>query len=131
MENIVQKAIRYCVAWIGFGFSVGTAQPAHTPQVGIASYYGWREHGLTMANGHRFHALGLTAASRSLAFGSWVRVTNLENNRSVIVQITDRGPYVGGRVIDLSLGAARRLGMVHQGLQRVVVERTEVPKPSR
>jgi rare lipoprotein A len=79
-----------------------------------------------MADGSRFEALGITAASRTLPFGSRVRVTNLENGKSVVVTIRDRGPYFGGRMIDLSLGAARRLGMVKRGVVRVCVE----PLPS-
>jgi rare lipoprotein A len=92
------------------------------PARGTASFYGWHEHGKLMANGHRFHALGATAAHRTLPLGSVVIVTNLQNGKHVRVTITDRGPYVGHRLIDLSLGAARVLGIERQGLAPVMVE---------
>lgn len=64
----------------------------------------------------------LTAAHRTLPFGTKVRVTNLDNNRSVVVTINDRGPFVKNRIIDLSYGAARKLGFVKQGLARVRIQ---------
>lgn len=72
----------------------------------------------------------LTAAHRRLPFGSTVRVTNLTNNRSVIVRINDRGPYKRGRIIDLSLAAARQLDMVKAGLARVQIDPAN-PRPER
>jgi len=75
-----------------------------------------------MANGHRFHAHALTAASRKLPLGTRVRLVNLANGRSVVVRITDRGPYVLGRDIDVSKGAAERLHMVSAGLAAVRLE---------
>jgi rare lipoprotein A (peptidoglycan hydrolase) len=79
---------------------------------GIASWYGPGFHGARTASGERFNQHGLTAAHRSLPFGTKVRVTNVRNGRSVVVRINDRGPHIRGRVIDLSSGAARaiRLG---------------------
>jgi rare lipoprotein A len=88
---------------------------------GMASYYGGRFHGRRTASGARFDANGLTAAHRSLPFGTRVRVTHVGNGRSVVVRITDRGPFVGGRIIDLSSGAAGVLGMHGQGVARVRV----------
>jgi rare lipoprotein A len=88
---------------------------------GMASYYGGRFHGRRTASGARFDANGLTAAHRSLPFGTRVRVTHLGTGRSVVVQINDRGPFVGGRIIDLSSGAAGALGMHGQGVARVQV----------
>ena len=88
---------------------------------GVASWYGWRENGRLMANGHRFHALGATAASRTLPFGTRVKVTNLRTHRSAWVTIADRGPGIRGRMIDLSLGTARVLGMERKGLDRVSI----------
>lgn len=85
--------------------------------VGRASFYGYR--GRTASGGH----VGvLTAAHRTLPFGTRVRVTNLGNNRSVIVTINDRGPFVRGRVIDVSTQAAQSLGFRFAGLARVKVE---------
>jgi rare lipoprotein A len=88
---------------------------------GIASFYSWRHQGRRMANGKRFNALGDTAASRTLPLGCRVRVTNLSNGKSTDVTVEDRGPYVGGRIMDLSLGAARRLGMTKAGLAMVLI----------
>jgi rare lipoprotein A len=88
---------------------------------GMASFYGGRFHGRQTASGVRFDANGMTAAHRSLPFGTRVRVTHLGTGRSVEVRINDRGPYVGGRIIDLSQGAAGVIGMHGQGVARVKV----------
>ena len=90
--------------------------------VGVASWYGPGFYGRQTASGAVYTGAGLTAAHRSLPFGTRVRVTNLENGRRVVVVVDDRGPYARGRVIDLSPAAARRLGMLHDGLARVRVE---------
>lgn len=87
---------------------------------GIASYY-WQ--GQQTASGQRFNPSGMTAAHRTLPFGTKVRVTNHSNGRSVVVTINDRGPFIKGRIIDLSRGAAQVIGMTGQGLARVSVER--------
>jgi len=89
---------------------------------GIASYYGYDGSGDSTASGQRFNPEGMTAAHRSLPFGTKVRVTNTYNGRSVVVRINDRGPYVRGRVIDLSAGAARILGMMGSGVASVHIE---------
>lgn len=96
--------------------------------IGIASWYGYHWEGRKTASGERFHALAETAASLTLPLGSWVRVTNLANGRSDVVEITDRGPYVRGRIVDLSLGTAMRLDMVERGLARVRIEPCASPK---
>lgn len=83
---------------------------------GKASFY-WQGH--KTANGERFHPGGLTAAHRTLPFGTRVRVTNLRNGRSVLVRINDRGPFIKGRNIDLSRGAATVIGMLNQGVAPV------------
>lgn len=88
---------------------------------GVASWYGAEFHGLPTASGEPFDMNALTAAHRTLPLGSRVRVVNLENGRSVVVRITDRGPYVRRRVIDLSYEAARELGMAPAGTARVEV----------
>jgi rare lipoprotein A len=77
-------------------------------QQGHASWY---QHGRRTANGEAFNPNGMTAAHRSLPFGTKVRVVNNKTGRSVVVRINDRGPFIGGRIIDLARGAARRLGM--------------------
>ncbi|RAM49765.1 MAG: septal ring lytic transglycosylase RlpA family protein [Hapalosiphonaceae cyanobacterium JJU2] len=89
---------------------------------GVASYYGYDFSGNKTATGERFNPHGMTAAHRSLPFGTRVRVTNTRNGRSVVVRINDRGPYIRGRVIDLSLGAARILGMMSSGIAPVRIE---------
>jgi rare lipoprotein A len=89
---------------------------------GMASWYGPGFHGGTTANGERFNQYTLTAAHPSLPFGTPVRVTNTDNGRSVVVRINDRGPYTGGRVIDLSKGAAQVLGLISSGVAPVRLE---------
>ena len=90
-------------------------------QTGYASWYGPGFQGRRTANGERFNAFGYTAAHRSLPLGCQVLVTNRDNGRSVVVRINDRGPYVGGRVIDLSYASARAIGM--NGTSRVSLAR--------
>lgn len=86
---------------------------------GWASYYGHGFHGRTTASGERFDQNRLTAAHRTLRFGSCVRVIHLETKRWVEVRINDRGPFVASRIIDLSEGAARELGIVNKGVAQV------------
>ena len=88
---------------------------------GRASWYGPGFHGRLTANGERYNQYAFTAAHRYLRFGTKVRVTNLNNGRSVIVRINDRGPFVGGRVIDLSAAAASSLNMINSGVAPVKV----------
>ena len=92
---------------------------------GLASWYGGKFQGRRTASGEIFDTRQLTAAHRSLPFGTRVLVTNLENGRSVEVRINDRGPFVAGRVVDLSRAAATALGIIGPGLARVRVERVE------
>ena len=89
---------------------------------GLASFYGYDFAGKPTANGETFNPGAMTAASLSLPFGTVVRVTNRYNGRSVVVRINDRGPYVGGRVIDLSLAAAGAIGMVGSGVAPVDIQ---------
>ncbi len=89
---------------------------------GVASWYGPGFHGRKTASGERYNMNALTAAHKTLPFGTRVRVTNRNNGKSVVVKINDRGPYVGGRVIDLSRGAARSIGMIGTGTAKVTVE---------
>lgn len=92
------------------------------PQTGVASYYGVPYHGRQTASGEVFNMNELTAAHPTLKFGTMVKVTHLANNRSVTVRINDRGPFVKGRVIDLSKAAAEELQMVRAGLAEVKIE---------
>ncbi len=89
---------------------------------GMASWYGEDFHGWVTANGEIYDMEAMTAAHRTLPLGTEVRVTNAENGRQVHVRINDRGPYLHGRVIDLSLAAARELGMVESGIAAVQIE---------
>jgi len=86
---------------------------------GLASYYGAGLQGRPTANGERFDKEQLTAAHKTLPFGTCVEVTSLSNGKSVRVRVNDRGPYVGGRIIDLSEAAARELGLISAGVGRV------------
>jgi len=108
------------------GASEPAGQMSPTFVDGVASYYGKEHHGKKTAKGEIFHMYKLTAAHRSLPFGSQVKVTNLSNQRSVIVRINDRGPYYQGRIIDLSLAAAERLEMVKSGITKVKLEVLDV-----
>jgi len=85
----------------------------------MASWYGVPYHGRRSASGEIYDMEKLTAAHRALPFQTWVEVTNLSNGKQVNVRITDRGPFVGGRIIDLSMAAARQLDMVRSGTARV------------
>jgi len=87
-----------------------------------ASWYGPRFHGKLTANGEQYDQMALTAAHKSLPFGTVLQVTNLKNGKSVIVRINDRGPFVEGRDLDLSKGTAIALGMLGRGIARVKVE---------
>jgi peptidoglycan lytic transglycosylase len=106
-------------AWIPKGnaeFDVGIKDR------GVASWYGEQFHGRQAANGEMFDMEALTAAHRTMPLGSIVRVVNLTNGKHLHVRITDRGPYVNGRILDLSHAAAVQLGMEHGGLAHVQVE---------
>ena len=110
------KHLVTCVL-IGFmtlgGFDSGVAAKSMT---GLASYY---KSGKQTANGERFNPNGLTAAHRTLPFGTKLRVTNLRNGKSVVVRVNDRGPFIKGRVIDLSLGAANFVELTKSGVAKV------------
>ncbi len=89
---------------------------------GKASFYANQFHGRKTANGETFNMDNLTAAHPSLPFGTRVRVTNLRNGKDVIVRINDRGPFVKGRIIDLSISAAKEIGLIKTGTARVKLE---------
>lgn len=88
----------------------------------VASWYGPGFHGRRTASGEIFNAHGMTAAHRTLPFGTRIRVTNLGNGRSVVLKVTDDGPHVPGRVLDVSQGAATKLGMISSGIARVRIQ---------
>ena len=89
---------------------------------GTASWYGGSFHGRMTANGETYNMYELTAAHKTLPFGTLLRVTNLSNQKKMFVRVNDRGPFIPGRILDLSYGAARELGMVESGIKRVKIE---------
>ena len=89
---------------------------------GIASYYAQDFHGKQTSNGEIFDMNALTAAHRTFPFGTKVRVTNLENNKTVVVRVNDRGPFKEGRMMDLSMGAAKEIDLIRTGTARVRLE---------
>ena len=98
---------------------------AAPPEEGMASTYARRFHGRKTASGERYDMYAMTCAHRTAPFGTRLRVEDLESGRSVVVRVNDRGPFVRGRIVDLSFAAARALGMLERGLARVRVERVE------
>lgn len=105
------------------------AQPT-TMETGLASWYGPKFHGKLTASGEVFNQEKFTAAHPTLPWGTRVTVTNLDNGKSVDVRINDRGPFKGGRIIDVSRAAARALGMVKRGITTVRVEWLSDPEQS-
>lgn len=89
---------------------------------GEASYYAGFHHGKKTASGERFNMHALTAAHRTLPLGSKIKVTNLINGKEVVVKVNDRGPYAKGRVLDVSLGAAKKLGMLKTGTAKISIQ---------
>jgi rare lipoprotein A len=90
--------------------------------VGAASFYGKKFHGRRTASGEVFNNNALTAAHRTLPFGTKVKVTSVRSGLSVIVRINDRGPFIAGRIIDLSRAAAQKIGLLHRGISTVRLE---------
>jgi len=137
--NFIPLAIIFTMVNLGSNSSIVAAKPANNINQreqtislhnrsaiassfgGQASWYGPGFHGRLTANGERYNQNAMTAAHRSLKFGTRVRVTNLNNGRSVVVRINDRGPFIKGRVIDLSAAAARSLNMINSGVVPVKV----------
>ena len=122
-------------AKVGKPYKVGghwyTPMPLHSSYdaTGIASWYGRDFHGRRTANGEIYDMHALSAAHKTLPLPTLVRVTNLENGRSVIVRVNDRGPFVKNRLIDLSYAAAKQLGYADRGTTRVRVQTLDLPAP--
>lgn len=114
---------RACMVIIISHFSFFISHSFAQTQEGKASYYAKKFTGRKTASGERMHHDSLTCAHRTYPFGTMLKVTNPANGQSVIVRVTDRGPYVKGRIIDLSARAAREIGIIAQGIASVVVER--------
>lgn len=117
-------ALLFVTGCAGSRPSIGSGSGARdgSEAVGFASFYGNEFHGRRTASGERYDSDALSAAHRTLPFGTRVRVTNLKNGRSVVVTITDRGPFRRGRIVDVSRRAARELGMLRAGVARVRLE---------
>lgn len=100
-------------------------------KVGIASWYGEECQGSPTASGETYNMYGLTAAHRELPLGTEIRVTNLKNHRSLNLRVNDRGPFVPGRMLDVSRAAARLLGFSGEGVARVRLQVLHLPRHSR
>lgn len=98
-------------------------------EIGIASWYGPGFHGEKTSNGEVYNQQAISAAHKNLPLPSYVKVTNLDNNKSLVVRVNDRGPFHDGRIIDLSEGAAQRLGVIENGTAKVKLELIKAPEP--
>jgi rare lipoprotein A len=142
MQNNMKRSVVLFLVTIPFLFSCasvsrknslksyppeGIEVPKGYSQTGVASWYGVEEHGRQAASGQRFSMYAYTAAHRSLPIETVVRVTNLENGRDIVVRINDRGPFIEGRIIDLSYAAAKALDMIGDGTAKVKVEVISAP----
>ncbi|WP_169391486.1 septal ring lytic transglycosylase RlpA family protein [Psychrobacter ciconiae] len=107
--------------------AVASTSVSKFKQTGLASWYGRQFHGRKTASGDVFDMNGLTAAHRSLPLNCYVKVTNKDNGKSVVVKVNDRGPFHGNRVMDLSYGAAKQLGIASKGVGNVSIERVSGP----
>ena len=112
----------FCFMWGCSPCCLGSAQSSYV-QYGMASYYGDKFHGKKTASGEIFNKWDYTCAHKKLPFGTRLRVTNLKNKKSVIVRVNDRGPFVKGRIVDLSYAAAKKIGMITYGVVKVKLEK--------
>ena len=131
MKQSVGVALAVCMALSGCGGKKRVHPPAavrlRATETGVASWYGHPYHGRRAADGEIYDMEKMTAAHRTLPFGTWVRVTNLENNQTVDVRIIDRGPFARGRILDLSHAAAVSIAMIGPGTAKVKI--TVIAKP--
>ena len=124
-KRLMTAALLAGILIILSGCAGGSGKPATSPgsvEEGGASYYAHKFHGRQTASGEIYDENAMTAAHKTLAFGTTVRVTNLSNGKDVVVRINDRGPFVEGRIIDLSYKAAGKLDMISAGVIRARVE---------
>ncbi|MCB1162954.1 MAG: septal ring lytic transglycosylase RlpA family protein [Candidatus Krumholzibacteriia bacterium] len=131
-ESAIRRASRFArIAALGLALALGSGCSPKTlgpppergaAQEGLASWYGAPYHGRQTASGEIYDQEALTAAHRALPFGTQVRVTNLKNGRSLVLRINDRGPFVAGRIVDVSRRAARELGFLGDGVAPVRLE---------
>jgi rare lipoprotein A len=122
MKNLIKiigilLIVSYKVAFAGNQF-----QEDKKNQIGMASYYSGKHDQRRTASGEKFQSSNLTAAHKTLKFGTLLKVTNLNNNKSVLVTVNDRGPHIKGRIIDLSYVAAKEIDMLRAGTAKVKIE---------
>ena len=127
MLAILCLALSNCAKKHHVTASVPPAPPFHNGETGLASWYGHPYHGRPAANGEIYDMEKLTAAHRTLPFGTWVRVTNLSNSKTVDVRIIDRGPFVDGRIIDVSHAAAQAIDLIGPGVAQVRLDIIAAP----
>ena len=124
-ENILKKIVTFLTLLVTLLFTTNVMAKTKVNQHstrGEASYYAGFHHGKKTASGERFNMHSLTAAHRTLPLGSKIKVTNLNNGKEVVVRVNDRGPYAKGRVLDVSLGAAKKLDMIKTGTTKVSIQ---------
>ncbi len=120
--------LRLLILLFCYGCSLTAYCQTAGPQKGVATYYSDKFQGRKTANGERFCQTQLTAAHRTLPFNTWVKVTNLNNLRAVVVRVNDRGPFRKGCIIDLSKRAAFEIGLLKHGNAKVLVEVVDHPQ---
>jgi rare lipoprotein A len=141
-DSVVGRALNPFRWLLGFFLAIATVSCASVPkpggdywvgyrETGVSSWYGEPFHGRQTANGEIYDMYGLTAAHRLMPLGTIVKVTHRENGRSVTVKVNDRGPFIRGRILDLSYGAAERLGMTVTGTAPVAIEVVALSKNNR
>ena len=119
MKKILSK---YLIISIFIALSTSACAKNNGIQTGNGSWYGKKFQGRLTANGEKYNMYALTAAHKTLPFNTMVEVTNLSNNRKVIVRINDRGPYAKGRIIDLSYLGAKKLGYANKGVAKLKIK---------
>jgi rare lipoprotein A len=125
-KSLISSALIALMLLVGVNAEAGLA--VGQTQTGKASYYHDRFHGRKTASGAKYNKNALSAAHKSLPLGAKVKVTDTRSGKSVVVRINDRGPFVKGRVIDLSRAAARKIGLVKKGVSKVKVKVLSMPK---
>lgn len=127
LKNVLNKIVKYAAAALLL-LSVSAApamaqrKVTKTPTVGVASYYAQKFHGRQTASGEIFDNNAMTAAHNTLPLGTMIKVTNIRNNRWVVVRVTDRLHAANRRIVDLTQAAAKQLGFIHWGITKVKVE---------
>jgi len=127
MENVIRIIMTVMALVALVGCAASTRDPGEVGGVsdvteGLASYYGHQYHGRLTANGETYDENAMTAAHRTLAFGTMIRVTSQANGKAVVLRVNDRGPFVDGRIVDVSFQAAKDLAMVSAGVMKVRLE---------